>query len=62
MNDGGPAFPWGDDNLGMSLRAWLAGQAIAGFDISVMVPSETLIAARAVKIADATLKALQEES
>jgi len=30
--DGGPAFPCKEaDNQGMSLRDWLAGQALAGF-------------------------------
>ncbi len=34
-NDGGPAFPWhqspgNQNNLGMSLRDWFAGQALCG--------------------------------
>ena len=43
INDGGPAFPmrgmhvnfgdgWIPGQCGMSLRAWLAGQALAGMD------------------------------
>ena len=34
INDGGPAFPQmiaGNDEPGMSLRDWFAGQALAGF-------------------------------
>jgi len=33
INDGGPAFPQGDDGswgTGMTLRDWFAGQALAG--------------------------------
>ena len=38
IDDGGPAFPWHSDgcvpdiepSLGMSLRDWFAGQALAG--------------------------------
>ena len=40
INDGGPAFPYvtaGYTNLGMSLRDWFAGQALAG----LMVDADT---------------------
>jgi hypothetical protein len=30
QDNGGPAFPTQDYNRGMSLRDWLAGQALAG--------------------------------
>ena len=32
INDGGPAFPapYNNDGVGMSLRDWFAGQALAG--------------------------------
>ena len=71
--DGGPAFPapvdvrtdftLADVTSGMSLRAWLAGQAIAG----VVVPPwgeqgsrwERELAVRAVAIADAVLDELE---
>jgi hypothetical protein len=67
--DGGPAFPssyatpYGstpyDDNHGMSLRDWFAGQAIASGNIKLGASSEA--AFDAYQIADAMLKARSAE-
>lgn len=78
--DGGPAFPRpahfnndiaNYDNYaqeGMTLRAWLTGQAIAGicgdghtfWDSSQMQGNPEAIAQKAVEIADAALAVLAE--
>lgn len=57
-----PAFPCeinGYANLGMSMRAYLAGQALAGLCFHVRSPED--IAADALAIADATIKELEKE-
>ena len=74
INDGGPAFP--SDNfgqpsqIGMSLRAYLAGQALAGILSSGDVEIKTIVgdkwAAASLTqscyiIADAMLKAQEEK-
>lgn len=74
-NDGGPAFPvnphpnihGGSD--GMSLRQWYTGQAIPGAMLALGVLKqdaplsreelESVVAEQAVRIADATLRALE---
>jgi len=68
-NDGGPAFPThyvcmpGAPDAGMSLRAWLAGQALVGLigpeDVSeaVVIMNSRL----AVLYADAMLAELEKE-
>ena len=74
--DGGRAFPGQFEKLiggqsipisiwqeGMSLRAWLAGQALAGLAANITIreyPMET--AARAVELADETLTTLTRPS
>ena len=67
INDGGPAFSrdaYQDSTRriiiqrGMSLRAWLAGQALAGMDHAV--ERAEAVGEWAVSAADATLKALRE--
>jgi len=67
MNDGGGAFPWDGGPLverGMSLRAWLAGQALngllAGFFANKHIGEVKydVTADAAVKFADATLARL----
>lgn len=63
-NDGGPAFPCRKEDLpygceGMSLRAWLAGQALAGMADSDGGIRD--IAHDAVRIADATIAELNAE-
>ena len=70
-DDGGPAFPrpstvWNlpdgrqtgtEDQTGMSLRDWFAGQALAGMLADPEVDARTgLIAIAAYQIADAMLK------
>lgn len=63
--EGGPAFPVGGDELeqspGMTLRDWLAGQALTGFIASYAVegagtPEHLLAAKRAYQYADAMLQ------
>lgn len=61
MNDGGTAFPtqpgawaeqpsgdkeWAEGSPGMSLRAWLAGQALAGF-CSTLTGQDLILAGEA---------------
>jgi len=80
-DDGGPAFPKGFMAMqgsggtvhlegGMSLRAWLAGQALAGMcdnDRYYLArnpehPEDCdLVGVAAVNLADAVLKALQDQ-
>lgn len=68
IKNGGPAFPKGDKNTvsssdGMSLRDWLAGQALAGFcarDYLPEPPAE-VIASWSVQQADAVLDLLRKE-
>lgn len=54
-NDGGPAFP-ATGTVGMSLRDWFAGQALAGMlaDSNLDHPSE-VYAERVYLLADAML-------
>ena len=58
-DDGGPAFPNNDQNgcafAGMTLRDWMAGQALAGMlDRTYGIPV-SIIAKRSYEIADAML-------
>jgi hypothetical protein len=59
-NDGGPAFPVPQDSkadeMGMSLRDWFAGQALAGLIAQCNMPNE-VYARMSCSIADAMLKA-----
>lgn len=64
MNDGGPAFPgsipstsgeWSYSQMGMSLRDWFAGQAIAGAFATQSRDAD--VAEWAYNIADAMLAA-----
>lgn len=67
-NDGGPAFPVAAQDfvsLGMSLRVWLAGQALAGWaagrNHSMTESSDHDAVAKAcLKYADAVIRADQE--
>lgn len=84
INDGGPAFPVGmvvtpnnglvpnsalTDEIGMSLRDWLAGQALVGIlsnhqlliqiDENIAGSTREVAAKYAVAVADATLEALK---
>ena len=73
VNDGGPAFPCHTNPLpgklanapqGMSLRAWMAGQALAGLLANEHVWEEipaTKIAAYAISQADALIAELEKE-
>ena len=57
--DGGPAFPQPSVHggpLGMSLRDWIAGQALAGFAANPAVLTVD-VAKAAYKVADAMLAA-----
>lgn len=66
VNDGGPAFPNPETEQypaekGMSLRAWLAGQAIAGLVQFADAPTKLKpaeMAEAACNIADAVIKRL----
>lgn len=73
-NNGGPAFPktegWFDSldsHNGMSLRDWLAGQALAGLmtqpDVrnSLAEPWQTAVVRDCVKLADAMIARLGKE-
>lgn len=71
QRDGGPAFPGGikegftqRPNDGMSLRDWIAGQALAAMPVQVAVaePAATIIARSAYTIADAMLAAREVRS
>ena len=64
INDGGPAFPIAENGLqgynGMSLRDWLAGQAMTAIIGSLYCTPETIfkeVSGRAYAQADAMLKA-----
>ena len=64
INDGGPAFPvpHPKQNIGMSLRDWFAGQALAGYLASVEPGCDALavmnqLAVSMYDMADAMLKA-----
>ena len=72
INDGGPAFPrtgyectngdWVPPQLGMTLRDWFAGQALAGISSTLAHEYEDRdlaerYAADAYELADAMLKA-----
>ncbi len=74
IEDGGPAFPCSapegyEPSLGMSLRDWFAGQALAGWlasygpDSSHPVSNDAahLVAARSYAMADAMLAARAKE-
>ena len=56
MDDGGPAFPLNRGNevsWGMSLRDWLAGQALAGIMATQSVGSESWVSVgKAAKLVD----------
>ena len=64
-NDGGQAFPYGDHDRGgasgMTLRDWLAGQALAGYCAFPHSPHREVSAPEIAKylyeIADAMLEA-----
>lgn len=65
-NDGGSAFPIHELGLdeGMSLRAWLAGQALAGWaagrnETTAMNSNHEQVAKACVKYADALIAELQ---
>lgn len=71
VNDGGPAFPmphvsnvnngtmeWGES--GMSLRAWLAGQALTSRGLYGANVREKEVAEECVRIADALIAKLNE--
>lgn len=73
INDGGPAYPaqpLGSDGLpymeasrGMSLRDWFAGQALAESTREIWSEHRyEHVAARAYAIADAMLKAREEQT
>lgn len=70
-NDGGPAFPgtwWDNDSTGyinprqfypgMSFRAWVASQALAGYRAFDGISSSGCVAERCVQDADALLAEL----
>ena len=67
IEDGGAAFPWREDggggyyqHVGMSLRDWFAGQAVAGWMASTpenYLVDETKSAELAYIVADAMLAA-----
>lgn len=62
QNDGGSAFPMHerDDALrGMSLRAWLAGQALAAHNWRLMDTDPVILANECVARADALIEALK---
>ena len=71
LYNGGPAFPAGricidgveQDANGMSLRAWLAGQALAGMCSNPQFNTfhASLLAATALRCADAVLVELEKE-
>ena len=70
INDGGPAFPDDHSQVGMSLRAYLAGQALAGIlssgDVEIKTIAGDKWAAASLTqscyiIADAMLKAQEEK-
>lgn len=53
INDGGPAFPVGDQSthplmIGMSIRDWFAGQALAGFRACETDPELTTLGPKRV--------------
>lgn len=64
INDGGPAFPhdgrFTQSHPGMSLRAWLAGQALAGMDHGDVGADDAAL--WAVEAADAVIKQLEAQS
>jgi hypothetical protein len=55
----GSVNPWGEKKYetGMTLRDWLAGQAMAGFCVGVDDPNVTWIAQKAYDVADAMMEA-----
>ncbi len=70
INDGGPAFPFGQISEitgqpingyfapGMTLRDWFAGQALAGLVANINCAYKTqTFAKRALEIADAMIRA-----
>lgn len=70
VNDGGPAFPnvpsdpgYSQWDKGMSLRAWLAGKALAGIlanpNVNPLEHGNKQVAELSVFFADATLAALE---
>lgn len=62
-NDGGPAFPVNNKNgchPGMSLRAYIASQAMVGLLAGVDDPGLTRIAEMSLEAADALIAALNE--
>jgi hypothetical protein len=67
MKDGGPAFPvYGSEKLytpeGMSLRDWFAGQVLAGWSEGELIIEPDAAAAYCYALADAMLKAREEET
>ena len=75
ITDGGPAFPRNEygtapEHLGMSLRAYLAGQAITGLlaspswaDNNISKPDDgTSLPEIAVEVADALIAELNKET
>ncbi|MDX0180881.1 hypothetical protein GOC16_08455 [Sinorhizobium meliloti] len=60
-NNGGPAFPvmweFAENETGMSLRDWFAGQALAGLYASHDGSTRENMAAEAYDIADAMIEA-----
>ena len=65
QNDGGPAFPavhapnYCTIAQGMTLRAWLAGQALAAHNWRLMDTDRVILANECVARADALIAALE---
>jgi hypothetical protein len=61
---GGAAFPytdWGRDiDIGMTLRDYFAGQAIAGFDWEFAEFDQNAVASLAYRVADAMIAAREK--
>ena len=66
IDDGGFAFPSIDEeeHQGMTLRAWLAGQALSGYNANegLTMESSVKIGTWAVEDADATINALNTQT
>jgi len=73
INDGGPAFPIDPEHgvshkgeiyratMGMTLRDWFAGQALAGLLAGTLPPAIPMMADDAYKQADAMLAARESK-